>query len=495
MSFKPTEEQAAIVDAVKKTGANVMADALAGAAKTSTLVMAAHAMDLTPTLAISFNKRIAEEMSKRLPSHITSKTLNSVGFQAWMKTTNRKFRLESDKLYSLLKDETEGLKGDDKKAASEAFASILRAVRRAKSIGYVPAKYAQLATPLASMEEWLDAFADEVEMEFDDFLLGIADRVLMKSIALAFDTVIDFDDQLYMPTLFGGKFPKFPVVMVDEAQDLSALNHKMIEAMIGGRLIAVGDPNQSIYAFRGADVNSMEYLERRFSMKRLPLSISFRCPRKVVERANRLVPHMRYPDWAAEGKVEHLNEWSSDDVPPDSAIICRNNAPLLACALRFIRNGRSVKLLGSDLGPGLIKLLKKQGPSGLPRESLHKSINDWEEKELRGCRESRRAGIIDRAACLRVFADYGDTLESAIAWAENLFKSSGNIQLMTGHKSKGLEFDTTFHLDPWRLPSKYAKEAAANGDTRQLQQERNLQYVIETRAKKELFLVNLEEFA
>ena len=79
--------------------------------------------------------------------------------------------------------------------------------------------------------------------------------VILQSIKLAYDGKIDFDDQIYMPSLFGGTFPKFPLVLVDEAQDLSLLNHAFLQKLVTKRIIAVGDRNQSIYLFqrRGAE--------------------------------------------------------------------------------------------------------------------------------------------------------------------------------------------------------------------------------------------------
>jgi superfamily I DNA/RNA helicase len=71
------------------------------------------------------------------------------------------------------------------------------------------------------------------------------------NIEQAFRGIIDFDDQIYMPTLFGGSWPQFPLVMIDEAQDLSPINHAMLSKLVKHRLIAVGDPYQSIYGFRG----------------------------------------------------------------------------------------------------------------------------------------------------------------------------------------------------------------------------------------------------
>lgn len=59
---------------------------------------------------------------------------------------------------------------------------------------------------------------------------------------------------------------------------------------------------------------------------------------------------------------------------------------------------------------------------------------------------------------------------------------------MSGHKSKGLEWASVFHLDPWRIPSPFSRKGEA------LEQELNLEYVITTRTKSELTLIDLEDF-
>jgi DNA helicase-2/ATP-dependent DNA helicase PcrA len=89
----------------------------------------------------------------------------------------------------------------------------------------------------------------------------------------------DFNDQVLMPTIFHGAFPRYPLILGDEAQDLSALNHATLRKLVGKRrLIAVGDPCQAIYGFRGAHEESMSLLREEFDMRELPLTISFRCP-------------------------------------------------------------------------------------------------------------------------------------------------------------------------------------------------------------------------
>jgi superfamily I DNA/RNA helicase len=61
-------------------------------------------------------------------------------------------------------------------------------------------------------------------------------------------------------------------------------------------------------------------------------------------------------------------------------------------------------------------------------------------------------------------------------------------QLLSGHKAKGLEWNTVYHLDPQRVPSPWAKTDEA------IEQELNIRYVIETRSKQNLFFVKLENF-
>jgi superfamily I DNA/RNA helicase len=87
-----------------------------------------------------------------------------------------------------------------------------------------------------------------------------------------------------------------------------------------------------------------------------------------------------------------------------------------------------------------------------------------------------------------VFASFGDTLGATIAYADDLFKRQGPIQLLSGHKAKGLEWGTVYHLDPWRIPSTYAESAE------EVEQELNVRYVIETRAKERLYLVDRKGF-
>lgn len=481
-----TEEQAAIIRAALTTKDNILIDALAGAAKTSTLEFLCKYLPKEPILSIAFNKRIAEEMAKRLPPNVKCATINSVGHGVWRSAIAPRLQVDPKKTYSIVRGIVDSLPPRDKGDAFDVFGDIMKLVGRAKIAGYIPDGLYPSATRLTSCDE----FWSRVEEDDDELLWcrSIVDEALSTSIQQAYRGLIDFDDQIYMPTLFGGSFPQFPTVMVDEAQDLSRINHAFLRKLARqSRLFAVGDQRQSIYGFRGAVAAGMSQLQRDFNMTRMTLSVSFRCPIKLVENARFHAPHMKWAPTAKEGSITVVEEWNADSVPDNAAIICRNNAPLFALAFKLLKNGRGVKLVGFDIGPSLVKTLKKLGPETMTQEELKRAINLWESEKI--AKSTRGlATIRDKAECLRVFADFGDTLSTAAAYAEHLFATTGTIQLLSGHKSKGLEWDVVYHLDPHRIPSPYCR-----GDD-DFEQERNIRYVIETRSKQDLVLVTMEGF-
>jgi DNA helicase-2/ATP-dependent DNA helicase PcrA len=480
----PTPEQSLIIEAARRTSDNLLVNALAGAAKTTTLEMICAAVTGIPILSLAFNKRIADEMTKRLPSHVECRTLNALGHRVWAQATGKRLVVDSEKCRKILRAQIDLLPRDEKSEGFESFSDTLRLVSRAKREGYVPDKWTASYIRLISTDEfWFTCEEEPTRQQ-----INLVNETLCKSIAAAYEGGIDFDDQIYMPVIFGGTWPRFPLVLVDEFQDFNPLQHEMLSKLVSKRLIAVGDPWQSIYGFRGAVANGMAAARERWGMKEFSLSVTFRVPRLGVERARSRVPHMQWRENAPLGAIDKLQGWGPDDVPSEVAIICRNNAPLLSLGFRLLRNNRAIKLVGFDIGAGLVRILSKLGAPDLNENQMIDAIEKWTQTELARGRRSTGA-IYDRAECLHALTEGRKTLRDAITAAQDLFKREGPIQLMSGHKSKGLEFETVFHLDPWRVPSKFAKEG-----TEAWEQELNVRYVIETRFKERLVLVNLEDF-
>jgi DNA helicase II / ATP-dependent DNA helicase PcrA len=479
----PTHEQLAIIAAAKETQENLLVNALAGTGKTTTIEMVCHAITSIPILYLAFNRRIVDEAAKRMPSHVECRTQNSLGHRVWAQATGRRLVVDGGKMRQILKNIISDLPRKNQGEAWEDFSDTLRWISRAKRDGYVPPDWHERCHPIIS--DWQDFIDSQDDIEPTRQQRALIERALHFSILAAHEGGIDFDDQIYMPVIFGGPWPKFPLVIVDEVQDQSPLNHEMMKKLVTKRFMGVGDPCQSIYAFRGAVTNGMGALSEHFNCVELPLSLTFRVPRRGVERARTRVPSFEAYHTNPEGKILELNEWGPDDVPASAAIICRNNAPLLSLGFKLLAARRSIKLVGMDIGAGLVRILRKLGPSDLKGEELERVINRWMQEAIAKARNP--ATVYDRADCIHILTRGWSNLGEAIIQAEALFKQEGPIHLLSIHKSKGLEWDWVLHLDPWRVPSKFAKEG-----TEAWEQELNCRYVAETRFKQTLVLANLE---
>ncbi len=472
MSFRPTPEQLRIVEAATDTTDNLLISALAGAAKTSTLILIAEALPKVSILCVAFNKRIADEMKTRLPDNVTSMTLNSLGHRVWSDTLGKRLTLNTKKNYEILTALIDRLSPEEKNDVYESFSDLLKAIESGKTCGYLPDGEFPKAKPLMSDYDFFEEWLDEDLPDLHRWLIREATKI---SCEQARQGVIDFSDQLLMPTVFPSSFPQYPLVLIDEAQDLSALNHAMLAKFAKKRLIAVGDPNQSIYGFRGAHQDSMNLLRKSFSMRELLLTISFRCPVSVVEQARFRAPAMQYPEWAKPGTVQSLPLWSASDLPESAVIICRNNAPLFAQAIRLLKSRRAPELIGNDIGKGLLKTMRRFGKDDLPIEEAEKKLDRWVKGRLKKARDP--GPVYDQADCIRVFFEEAETLGGAMQYAEGIFAMKGAIKLLTGHKAKGLEFDHVFFLDQHLM-------------RKDRDQDLNLRYVIITRAKESLTFVD-----
>ena len=466
----PTEEQTTILDAASATKDNLMISALAGTGKTTTLEAIETAVGRGAILYCCFNKKNALEAEQRMSPSTTIRTFNSLGHRIWATSQSRRLVVDSNKCRNLLKAIIDESPREHRDAFWTVYSEVLSGVALAKALGYVPEGYDR-AKPLLSQSQF-HRMLDEVP---DDLTSDLIDTVLRRSIKQAYDGLIDYNDQVYMPALFGGVFPKYPLVLVDEYQDLSPVNHALLARMVKGRLIGVGDSNQNIYGFRGAKAGGIAEAISAYSCSELPLSISFRCPSAIVQHVQWHVPSFK---WINEGgQVDLPSDLPADAIADDCTIICRNNAPLLRVGFRLLSLGRSISVAGTDIGPRLIAIMRKLGDENDSRAETLTNIQDWEDAKLE--RESKTAP--DMAACMRIFAQHGKTLGQAITYAEHLFKQQGSIYLTTGHKAKGLEWDNVIHLDPW-LVRRDPKD-----------QDRNLDYVISTRSRNRLTEINSEQ--
>jgi len=452
-------------DIAKGTGHTVVI-ARAGSGKTSTIV---EGFKYIPrgkkTLMVAFNKSIADELKQRAPSYVDVMTLHSLGFRA-IKQSFGNVILENDKCSTLVKD----IIGDDYELW-ELNQNICKCVSLCKGFLF--------DTP-AKIEDLIERFGIETfDLDRPTFI-----QHTIKALAKCKETkmVVDFDDMIWFPFVFRLNVGKFDVVFVDEAQDLNAAQIAMVLSAVkpDGRIIAVGDPAQSIYQFRGADSDAIPNFINKLKAKTLPLSVTYRCPKRVVKLAQEIVPDIEAFDGAEEGLVADLDVLELlKKVRPGDFVLSRTNAPLIKHCLALLKSGVPANIQGRDIGANLLYFIKKSKAKTI--NAFITYVNTWRDNEVKRLMTEKRDTTIciDKAECLLNLSEGILTIKDLKETIESLFNDtndSAKVIFSTTHKAKGLERDRVFVLaDTYRQ---------RNGG-----EEANLWYVAVTRAKKELYLV------
>lgn len=241
--------------------------------------------------------------------------------------------------------------------------------------------------------------------------------------------------------------------------------------------------HNSIYGFNATDEKSFEWFEKFPNTKTLPLSVSFRCSKNVIKKAQEIVPDIKALPDAPDGVVRDgdvLTEAQSGDF-----VICRTTMPLVKLFFQFLTQHRKAIIKGSDIGMHLIELIGKIN-------NIEKLITFWE-SELNKYREDLKAdGILnplehsgygaleDKVHTLLFLARISDSIPDLKYKIKTIFTDEiQGIVLSTVHKIKGLEANRVFIIRPDLLPMQNTKSW-------QYIQEKNLEYVAYTRAKLEL---------
>ena len=470
---------------------SLILSAYAGTGKTTSLRLAASAAP-GGGIATSFSRSTVQELSSKMPAKFVARTMHGSGLDA-LKAKLGKVQIDksNDKVYSFVKERIE--EADE---SWQLIQSIKSLVEKAQLYGIVPDRDRFLLPD--TEDSWSD-LAEQYDLPFSEFVLDTARAALRESIKLGLeDRVVSFTDMLYLPVFFPFTFSRAKTLIIDEAQDLSPLQHEICSRLLmpGGRVIAAGDRFQAIYGFSGALTNSFDLLSSRFGCVEMPLTVSFRCPKAVVREAQKYVPDIEAAPSAPDGEVIWHNEIELQQIPP--VILCRNNSPLVKLALKFLANGISAQVVGRDVGKGLISLSKKlatgKDSDRMPIDEFLSRVNKWEEKESTKS-PRKKAAIQDKADALRAICGAHRTLGAARKHIEGLFtdpdgeKAPPQKLLSTIHKAKGLEWPDVAFLDQHLLPSKHATRPD------EIQQEANASYIAITRAQQSLHYINSEDIS
>lgn len=119
--------------------------------------------------------------------------------------------------------------------------------------------------------------------------------------------LLDFDDLLYESIPYIHQH-KFKYIFIDEFQDTNLLQFKLLKKMIKSdtHVMAVGDPDQSIYAFRGAKVGLIDVFVKTFNAKVMYLNQNYRSTQTILDAANRYI-HKNMNRYKKSLKSDHRN--------------------------------------------------------------------------------------------------------------------------------------------------------------------------------------------
>lgn len=467
---------------------NLVVRARAGTGKTTTILEGIDRAPEKKILLAAFNKSIATELQGKLNNpRAEAKTLHGLGFgflrASW---------------WNLRVDNTRG------RAISNAVCGnqpdpIINAVTKAHT------KVREIA-PFADRRKILNTIAENnyLSPELEDLYNLTADQ-LATLVQQALEeakkktSVIDFADMIFLPLVHRLIRPTYDLVVIDECQDMSdpQIQIAMQACRPNGRIAVVGDDRQAIYGFRGADSGSLNRLKRELLAQELGLTITYRCPRKVVAEAAKLVPDYTAAPTAIEGSIEAAtkNKLIAQAKEGDF-VLSRNNASLVSICIALLKEGKRARIKGRDIGASLLSRLRALRINNLGE--LSAKIQRWVAEEMQrvvGLEEeiakARIDAVSDQADLFLALSEGLSSVGELEARIQTLFVDDAERQAIccsTVHKAKGLETQTVYLLE-WTFQSRKRKgrENAAPSI-----EEQNLRYVALTRTKDRLVLVSEE---
>ena len=244
-------------------------------------------------LALTFTNKAANEMRERV-NNIIEYGAGSIWVSTFHSTCVRILRrfidhlgydnaftiYDSDDQKSLMKDICKQLNIDTKKYKERTF---LNAISSAKD---------ELKTP--------EQYADEVAKEYNKKIFGRVYKEYHKRLkqnnALDFDDLIMLTVQLFQQNaeILNHYQERFPFILVDEYQDTNTAQFTLLSLLASRyqNLCVVGDDDQSIYRFRGANIHNILNFEKIFpATKVIRLEQNYRSTKNILAAASGVIKH------------------------------------------------------------------------------------------------------------------------------------------------------------------------------------------------------------
>jgi DNA helicase-2/ATP-dependent DNA helicase PcrA len=186
-----------------------------------------------------------------------------------------------------------------------------------------------------------DEYASRVASFYDQ---TVADVYALYQRRMFGSNAVDFDDLLMLTVDVLQRFPEarerwaksFRYILVDEYQDTNHAQYVLLQLLASDHqnLMAVGDPDQSIYSFRSADIRNILDFERDFpNTKVVPLEQNYRSTNSILNAANELIAHNRDRKeknlWSDHGEGEPVHVVETEDEHAEARFVAAEIAALV----------------------------------------------------------------------------------------------------------------------------------------------------------------------
>jgi DNA helicase-2/ATP-dependent DNA helicase PcrA len=287
-------------EAVLHTEGPLLVVAGAGSGKTRVLThRVAHlvrACGVKPNeiLAITFTNKAAGEMRERLELML-GRTARAIWILTFHAACGRMLRAEAGRL-GYRSSFTIYDQADQVRVVKACLEELGRDPKRFTPRG-IHAQISNAKNQLIGPDEYMS----RVSSFYDQTVAEVYELYQRKLFA---SNAVDFDDLLMLVVEVLERFPEarerwqkaFHYVLVDEYQDTNHAQYRLLQLLAGEHrnVFAVGDPDQSIYAFRGADISNILDFERDFAgAATIALEQNYRSTNAILGAANAVIEHNR----------------------------------------------------------------------------------------------------------------------------------------------------------------------------------------------------------
>ncbi len=327
-------------EAVLATEGPLLVVAGAGSGKTRVLtyrvahLIAACGVKPNEILAITFTNKAAGEMRSRLEG-LLGGTARAIWILTFHAACGRILRREAPRL-GYRSNFTIYDQADQIRLVKACLEELERDPKRFVPRG-IHAQISIAKNQLVGPEE----YARRVASFYDQ---TVADAYSLYQRRLHASNAVDFDDLLMLTVEVLERFPEalqrwqkaFRYVLVDEYQDTNHAQYRLLQ-LLGAKhrnVCAVGDPDQSIYAFRGADIRNILEFERDFGETRtVALEQNYRSTNTILRAANAVIAHNRERKeknlWSELGEGEAVHALEVEDEHAEARFVAAEVAALI----------------------------------------------------------------------------------------------------------------------------------------------------------------------